>query len=81
MDVHRLLYVESVTDHGVIYTSDEELGTFEPKQHGLEPLSVQYVDVSTILHHFLDKATSVVNPTRRPSQTLIPPVVDTSRYE
>lgn len=35
---------ESATDYAVIYTSDEDLSEFEPRRHGLEQLSVQYVD-------------------------------------
>lgn len=37
---------ESVTDYGIIYTSDEDLSQFDPPQHGLERLSVRYVDCS-----------------------------------
>lgn len=37
---------ESVTDHGIIYTSDEELSQFNPSRYGLEQLSVRYVDCS-----------------------------------
>lgn len=37
---------ESVTDYSIIYTSDEQLSQFDPRQHGLERLSVEYVDRS-----------------------------------
>lgn len=37
---------KSATDYSIIYTSDEELSQFEPPRHGLERLSVRYIDCS-----------------------------------